>query len=141
MALTQVTGDGLNVGAISSVNSEGGGTTTSVVQGLAKAWINLNGTDTIATRDSLNISGATDSGTGVYSASFSASMGSINYTAVGAAGGNNDYFAFSGSGTGGARGDYMITSASSIPIVSSRISDNVEVDNATIFTQIDGDLA
>ena len=110
-----------------------------VVNGSAKAWINLNGTGTIATRDSLNISGTTDSGTGTYSASFSTSMGSINYTAVGSVGGDNDYFCFSASGT--TRGTYNITSASSIPINSSRISDNAEVDNATIFVQIDGDLA
>jgi len=110
-----------------------------VAGGSAKAWLNLNGTGTIATRDSLNISGTTDNGTGKYSASFSTSMGSINYTAVGSVGGDNDYFCFSASGTG--RGTYMITSASSIPIISSRISDNAEVDNATIFVQVDGDLA
>ena len=113
--------------------------TSYVVNGSAKAWINLNGTGTIATRDSLNISGTTDTATGKYSASFSTSMGSINYTAVGSVGGDNDYFCFSASGT--TRGTYNITSASSIPINSSRISDNAEVDNATIFVQVDGDLA
>ena len=39
MALTQVRGDGLNSDAISTVNSDGGAVTTSVVQGLAKAWV------------------------------------------------------------------------------------------------------
>ena len=36
-----------------------------VVNGSAKAWMNLNGTGTIATRDTLNISSVTDNGTGI----------------------------------------------------------------------------
>ena len=35
-------------------------------KGLAKAWANLNGTGTIALRDSFNVSSVTDDGTGDY---------------------------------------------------------------------------
>ena len=38
------------------VTGEGGTVTTSLQQGLAKAWINFNGTGTIAARDSFNSS-------------------------------------------------------------------------------------
>ena len=38
--------------------------TTNVVKGSAKAWINMNGTGTISIRDSFNVSSITDNGTG-----------------------------------------------------------------------------
>ena len=59
MLTVATTGDG-------NVKSEGGAATTSLRQGLAKSWINLNGTGTIAARDSFNVASLTDSGTGKY---------------------------------------------------------------------------
>jgi len=50
-----------------------------VVEGSAKAWVNFNGTGTIASRDSLNVSGLVDNGTGDYTVNFSNSMGNTNY--------------------------------------------------------------
>ena len=50
-----------------SVTGEGNSTTTNLQQGLAKAWVNFNGTGTIATRDSFNLTTLTDNGTGDYS--------------------------------------------------------------------------
>jgi hypothetical protein len=50
-----------------------------VVQGSAKAWCNLNGTGTIAQRDSLNHSSTTDNTTGTYTFSLVSSMGNTNY--------------------------------------------------------------
>ena len=52
-----------------------------VVNGSAKAWVNLNGTGTIAIRDSLNVASLTDGGVGVYTANFTNSMGNTNYMA------------------------------------------------------------
>lgn len=46
----------------------------------AKAWLNMNGTGTVAIRDSGNISSITDAGSGTYTASMSNSMGSANYS-------------------------------------------------------------
>ena len=37
-----------------------------VAQGSAKAWVNFNGTDTVAIRASFNVSSITDLGTGRY---------------------------------------------------------------------------
>jgi len=56
------------------------GLTTTLQQGLAKVWINLNGSSTIATRDSFNISGTTDNGTGDYTETFTNSMANANYS-------------------------------------------------------------
>jgi hypothetical protein len=49
------------------------------LEGRAKAWVNLNGTGTIAIRDSFGISSVVDNGTGDYTASFTNSFGNTNY--------------------------------------------------------------
>ena len=53
--------------------------TSYVVNGSAKAWVNFNGTGTIAARDSFNVSGLTDNGTGRYAVAFSNNMQSDGY--------------------------------------------------------------
>ena len=52
---------------------------------IAKAWVNFNGTGTVAIRGSYNISSLTDNGTGYYSINFSSNMTDVNYSAVGMA--------------------------------------------------------
>jgi len=49
------------------------------VRGIAKAWINFNGTGTIAARDSENVSSLTDVGTGKYTVSFTSGFGATDY--------------------------------------------------------------
>ena len=61
---------------------EGGTAVTNLQQGLSKAFLNMDGTGTIANRDSHNISGITDSGTGNYEFAFSTNMGSANFICV-----------------------------------------------------------
>ena len=58
-----------------------GGTTYSA-RGIAKAWVNFDGTGTIAARDSENVSSLTDNGTGNYTVNFSSSMDNANYSCV-----------------------------------------------------------
>jgi len=53
--------------------------TNYVVNGSAKAWVNFNGTGTVAVRDSLNTSSISDSGTGTYSYNGSSSFSNANY--------------------------------------------------------------
>ena len=52
-------------------------------QAAAKAFLNLNGTGTIAARDSLNISSTTDVGNGYYRPNFASNMSSDTYTVSG----------------------------------------------------------
>jgi hypothetical protein len=54
-----------------------------VIQGSAKAWVNFNGTGTVAIRDSYNVSSITDNGTGNYTINFTNAMPDANYCAVG----------------------------------------------------------
>ena len=84
MALTKVNRGGLNTGISDSSNatfltvdsseqavikSEGGSNTTSVQQGLLKAWGNFDGSGTVGTNDSFNMDSLTDNGTGNYTVS------------------------------------------------------------------------
>ena len=48
------------------VVGEGGTNTTNLQQGLAKAWINMDGSGTVGISDSFNVSGISDDGTGQY---------------------------------------------------------------------------
>jgi len=48
----------------------------------AKAWVNFNGTGTVAIRASGNVSSITDNGTGDYTVNFTTAMTDANYSAV-----------------------------------------------------------
>lgn len=47
-----------------------------------RAWVNFNGTGTVAIRASGNVSSITDNGTGNYTVNFTVAMSDANYTAV-----------------------------------------------------------
>lgn len=49
-------------------------------QSAAKAWVNFNGTGTIAIRDSQGVSGLVDNGTGDYTSNFTSSFSAVDYT-------------------------------------------------------------
>jgi hypothetical protein len=53
---------------------------------IAKAWVNFNGSGTVAIRGSYNISSITDNGTGDYTLNYSTSLGDENYTVIGCTG-------------------------------------------------------
>ena len=48
----------------------------------AKAWVNFNGTGTVAIRASGNVSSITDNGTGDYTVNFTVAMTDANYSTV-----------------------------------------------------------
>ena len=68
-----------------TVASEGGAVTTSVQQGLAKAWLSM--ANDFAIDDSLNMASVTDAGTGKYSHAYTNNMSNATYTIN--AGGNS----------------------------------------------------
>jgi hypothetical protein len=72
-----------------TVTSEGGAATQSLQQGLAKAWVNFNGTGTIAILSSLNTASLTDRGTGEYTANYSSNMSDANAVKFFSADGDN----------------------------------------------------
>ena len=60
-----------------------------------RAWVNFNGTGTVAIRESGNVSSITDNGTGDYTINFTTAMPDANYSAtfmLGRDGSNIDVF-------------------------------------------------
>jgi len=55
---------------------------TTVIAGSAKAWVNFNGTGTVAIRDSFNVTSITDNGTGDYTLNFTSAFTSANYSLI-----------------------------------------------------------
>lgn len=60
-----------------------------LTQGTAKAWLNMNGTGTIATRDSFNVSSIVDNGTGDYTMNYAVAQPNANYSFQQTAGDSN----------------------------------------------------
>ena len=76
MALTQITGEGLQ--STLAIGSEGGAVTTSVQQGLAKAWFKFDQT-VPSNLSSFNISSVSDDATGVYTQNWTNSFNDVHY--------------------------------------------------------------
>ena len=73
MALGKIKADTLEHSTAGSLDTQ------YVVNGSSKAWVNFNGTGTIASRDSLNISGLTDNATGHYTVTVSSAMANNDF--------------------------------------------------------------
>ena len=69
-------------------DSAGANTSTpaEIASGRAKAWVNFNGTGTVAIRASYNVSSITDNGTGDYTVNFTTALADANYSGVVSAG-------------------------------------------------------
>lgn len=85
--------DMLAAGAVTEAKLGAGAVTESKLgsdqqQGLAKAWVNFNGTGTVAIRDSFNVSSVTDSDVGVYQVNFTTALADANYAAMASASDN-----------------------------------------------------
>ena len=50
-------------------------------QQACKAWVNFNGTGTVAIRESYNVSSITDNGTGLYTVNFTTAMPDLKFSA------------------------------------------------------------
>ena len=66
-------------------DTSGGNSSTSaeIFNGRAKAWVNFNGSGTVAIRNDYNVNTVSDRGAGAYTVNFSSALGSANYAAVG----------------------------------------------------------
>jgi hypothetical protein len=57
-------------------------TTAQIYNGASKAWVNFNGTGTVAIRASFNVTSITDNATGNYTVNFTTALADANYTAL-----------------------------------------------------------
>jgi len=126
---------GVSTAGSIAVTGEGNSTTTNLQQGLCKAWVNFDGTGTIATRDTQNISGLTDGGTGVYAIAYTSSL-------------NNDDYSYQIHGTSSSSGGITkLTSASGsittsdIDVQSLNAAQSAYQDNDDNSVSVHGDLA
>jgi hypothetical protein len=65
------------------------GTSDPAISGAAKAWVNFNGTGTVAIRQAFNVSSITDNGTGDYTVNFTNALTDANYSVSGSDIGSN----------------------------------------------------
>ena len=107
-----------------------------VVNGSAKAWVNMNGQGTVAIRDSMNVASLTDVGTGHQRVNYTSAMSSANYS-IGLAANNNIGVNFEMDIT---LADGQINS-SYVQWFTSTGSGTVLYDNSHVFSQSFGDLA
>lgn len=70
----------LKVGTIADTSGSNGSTPAAIANGIAKAWVNFDGTGTVAIRASFNVSSITDNGTGNYTVNFTNAFADTNYT-------------------------------------------------------------
>jgi hypothetical protein len=129
----------LNVDTIA--DKAGTGPVELTKQSAAKAWVNFDGTGTIAARDSLNISGLADNGTGDYTVTFSNALSNANYSSTMSCGQDST----GNSGLRAANGLSSTTRTTSVIRVGtatvSSSSNRTSIDDNTISLLIHGDLA
>ena len=84
-------GTNVKIDNTSTYVSDGGAVTQNTVQGLAKVWVNFNGSGTLSVRDSLSISSVTDGGTGNFTPNFSNAFNNTNYIGSGTPAAENNH--------------------------------------------------
>lgn len=65
---------------VNNITDTSGGSSSLSVPGAAKAFVNFNGTGTVAIRAQLNVSSITDNGVGDYTVNFSSALTDANYS-------------------------------------------------------------
>ena len=113
-----------------------GETANRPVSGIAAAWINFNGTGTIAARDSINVASLTDNAAGEYAVNLTNNMSNDDYA----------YSALNGGSTytevlpaaGNYQANPSITTSSFTIIIRSGAT---RYDDTFILSQMHGDLA
>ena len=84
MPLTRIKSLGITDGTIvnADINASAAITGTKISNlNDAKAWVNFNGTGTVAIRASFNVTSITDNGTGDYTVNFTNALSDANYAA------------------------------------------------------------
>lgn len=80
----------LRVGTISNSGGTASVPSDTVISGSAKAWVNFNGTGTVAIRAQFNVSSITDNNVGEYTVNFTTAMPDANYAVFYTSGSGND---------------------------------------------------
>lgn len=71
-------------GKVNAVEIQQNGVALAAARYVARAWVNFNGSGTVAIRDSYNVTSITDNNVGDWTVNFATAMANANYCAVGA---------------------------------------------------------
>ena len=107
---------------------------TDAVSGVAKAWVNLDGTGTIALRDNFNVTSTTDDGTGRYDFAITNAMASTDYI-INASGRQNESPPYTGMAFG------IDAESTTVFHVSCRSTSGTLTDQEILCGTLHGDLA
>lgn len=100
----------MSTAVFTTLQSSGGTVPTETLRrGSAKAWMNLNGSGTIALRDSFNVSSVVDNTTGDYTQNFTNALANSNYASN----------SICGQGAGSSQGRVTITPTQLAPTTAS----------------------
>ena len=121
-----------------------GETASRSVSGVAAAWVNFNGTGTVAVRDSHNNSSITDNGSGDYTITVSSALANTNYAvlhgvAQGEATGTTASAGIKTSGT--ANDDSLVTYSTTTTRMIIKRSNGSNEDTILVCSSLQGDLA
>jgi len=99
-----------------------------------KAWVNFNGTGTVAIRDSYNVSSITDVAVGKYTINFSTAMANSDYSLAGGARPNGGVYSWFME-----ENNAPVRTTSTVKIAVSKHDNTVSVDCVYISAQVFGD--
>ncbi len=105
-----------------------------------RAWVNFNGTGTVAIRASFNVTSITDNGTGNYTVNFTNAMADVNYSTIvtSSTGSSGQTWLLSDAGPNLNSGGYNTshTTTSSIRILGGNSSNSLPYDAAVVNVSI-----
>jgi len=87
----------IRVTSLKDTSGSNSSTTAEIASGRAKAWVNFNGTSTVAIRANFNVNSITDNAIGHYTVNFSTAFTDTNFVVIG-----------TGSQSGVAFGAYLV---------------------------------
>jgi uncharacterized protein (AIM24 family) len=116
-----------SIGGVLSFNSGYGSSATAYG---CRAWVNFNGTGTVAIRASGNVTSITDNGNGDYTVNFTTAMPDANYSVVASSGGAAGY------NLTGERFDSILSGSTRLIILGIVSSTQTNVDSGNIFLSV-----
>lgn len=102
-----------------------------------RAWVNFNGTGTVAIRESGNVTSITDNGAGDYTVNFTNVMTDINYSVLAnATTYSTTYAGFACPNRNGATGGYVANTTSAVRVNALPQNNTASVDNQAVTVAI-----
>lgn len=131
---------GATTGDVASISSSGNFSFNSGYGSVAtayacRAWVNFNGTGTVAIRASANVSSITDNGTGDYTVNFTTAMPDANYVVSGSANDSTGSSSYVWLTTGAGLYSTILRSTTQVRVQSAYVSTGV-IDASTVNVAI-----